>query len=76
MLLYSRKAVWYAIFIGCFSAGYLPRASAQIGRSDCAIILATLDAQTENVQCIVSQDLTTANPNTTPADSKRRSAAW
>jgi hypothetical protein len=35
---------------------------------DCATVLAALDSTTANVQCVVSADLTTANPNTTPAD--------
>ena len=40
-------------------------------RADCAAVLASLSRDTVDVQCTSSPDLTTANPNTIPADNSR-----
>jgi hypothetical protein len=66
---HSHLRIAHVLLAGFAAACYLQCAVAQIGgRSDCSFILAARNSNTENVQCLVSPDLTTANPSTTPAD--------
>jgi pimeloyl-ACP methyl ester carboxylesterase len=65
-------AIAFLYSAGCSSDATDTEGPAGVIRStrvgDCAVILAALGSATSNVQCTVSADLTTANPDTTPAD--------